>query len=197
MTAATLTDLSIADRHRAVSGAFAQLARGVVDWEVPTPVVEWTARDIVDHFVGWVPGMLIEGTPSLQLTPGPPVADDPAAAWDHFRRQLQAVLDDPDQAGLVHDHPMTGSRRLDETIDGFTTADIFMHTWDLARATGQDVEFDQEYAAELDAGMRQMGEAIRSSGQFGEEQPVPDGASAMDRLIAYIGRDPRWSPPRG
>jgi hypothetical protein len=32
----------------------------------------------------------------------------------------------------------TGELPLDAAIDRFDTTDVFMHTWDLARAIGQD-----------------------------------------------------------
>ena len=51
-----------------------------------------------------------------------------------------------------------------ETIDSFYTADVFMHTWDLARATGQDDRLDPEFCAALLGGMEPMEEIIRSRG---------------------------------
>ena len=36
---------------------------------------------------------------------------------------------------------------------------------------------------------------IQGSGQFGEQQPVPDDATTQERFFAFIGRDPRWTPP--
>ncbi|WP_277882470.1 hypothetical protein [Streptomyces xinghaiensis] len=35
----------------------------------------------------------------------------------------------------------------------------------------------------------------RQYGAFGEPAPAPDGASEFERLLALIGRDPRWTPP--
>ena len=72
-----------------------------------------------------------------------------------------------------------------------------MHTWDLARAGGRPDRLDPDYAAELHQGLSSMEEMIRASGQFGEQQPEPADADATDRLIAFIGRDPRWAPPAG
>ena len=68
-----------------------------------------------------------------------------------------------------------------------------MHTWDLARASGQDDTLDEAECAEVLAGMQQMAPVIRASGQFGDQQPVADDASAQEKLIAFIGRDPHWS----
>ena len=85
---------------------------------------------------------------------------------------------------------------LDRAIDQFYTADVFMHTWDLARATGQDDRLDAAFCGQLLAGMEQFEEAMRSSGQYGARVEVPEDAGAQARLLGFIGRDPFWSPPR-
>ncbi|MDQ3312282.1 MAG: TIGR03086 family protein, partial [Actinomycetota bacterium] len=71
------------------------------------------------------------------------------------------------------------------------TADVFMHTWDLARATGQDETLDPDRCDEILAGMEPMDEVLRSSGQYGPKVDVPADADVQTRLLAFIGRDPR------
>ncbi len=48
-----------------------------------------------------------------------------------------------------------------------------MHTWDLARATGQDERLDPDFCAHLLSGMEQMEEVLRSSGQYGPRVECP------------------------
>ena len=69
-----------------------------------------------------------------------------------------------------------------------------MHSWDLARATGQSVDLDEDFAAALLGGMRRMEDVLRTSGQYGPPVPVPDDAPVVDRLMGFIGRDPAWRP---
>ena len=69
-----------------------------------------------------------------------------------------------------------------------------MHTWDLARATGQDDALDPAFCAELLEGMIPAEEAMRGSGQYGARVPVADDAPVQDRLLGFIGRDPGWRP---
>ncbi|GED97079.1 TIGR03086 family metal-binding protein [Gordonia crocea] len=180
-----------AQRHRAVAREFSDRVAGVADWAAPAPVDGWTARDVVGHLVEWFPGFLAAG--GVQLSPGPAVADDPAGAWNHHTEQVQGLLDGPD-ATSEFSHPMAGSMPLAAAIDNFYTADVFMHTWDLARASGQNVALDEEFCATLLEGMAQMEEVLRSSGQYGPAVPVSDDAPVQDRLVAFIGRDPHWSP---
>ena len=68
-----------------------------------------------------------------------------------------------------------------------------MHTWDLARATGQDDRLDPDFCALLLAGMEPLEEVIRSSGQYGPRVEVPADADVQTRLLGFIGRDPFWA----
>jgi len=87
-----------------------------------------------------------------------------------------------------------GSMELAAMVDRIYTTDVFMHTWDLARATGQDDRLDPAVTGPLVEGMEGMEEVLRSSGQFGVRVPVPDDADAQTRLLGFIGRDPDWKP---
>ncbi|MFT4163649.1 MAG: TIGR03086 family metal-binding protein [Microlunatus sp.] len=184
--------MSPAERHRQVAAGFSARVDGVRDWDAPTPVSEWTARDVVGHLLGWLPGFLGGGGVTLQVD-GPGIDTDPVAAWHTHATAVQALLDGP--AGEQEfSHPQVGSHPLGAAIDQFYTTDVFLHTWDLARATGQDDTLDSETCGTLLAGMEPWDEILRSSGQYGPRVPVPDDAPAQDRLMGFIGRDPAWRP---
>jgi uncharacterized protein (TIGR03086 family) len=183
-----------AERHREVGRAFTDRVRGARSWEAPAPVTGWTARDVVRHVVEWFPPFLATGS-GIHLPAGPSVDDDPVAAWQAHCDAVQALLDDPATAERVLSNPHIGQLPLDRAIDQFYTADVFMHTWDLARATGQDDRLDQDFCAQLLAGMERMEEVIRSSGQFGPRVTVKADADPQTRLLGFIGRDPEWTPP--
>ena len=178
-----------AEEHRQISGRFTELVRGVPEggWDAQSPVDEWLARDVVRHLVEWFPGFL-EGGAGVRLPAGPSVDDDPVAAWVTQHEAVQAVLDDPATAGKVLSNRHIGDVPLDEAINNFYTSDVFMHSWDLARATGQDETLDPDKCAELLAGMEPYEEAMRSSGQYGPRVEVPDDADVQTRMLAFIGR---------
>jgi uncharacterized protein (TIGR03086 family) len=145
------------------------------------------ARDVVRHLVEWFPGFLEAGS-GVRLPAGPSVDDDPVAAWSAQHDAVQAVLDDPATAGKVLSNRHIGDVPLDQAIDNFYTSDVFMHSWDLARATGQDETLDPDKCAELLAGMEPYEEAMRSSGQYGPRVEVPEDADVQTRMLAFIGR---------
>jgi uncharacterized protein (TIGR03086 family) len=181
-----------ADRHRQIGSAFTERVRGTRDWDVPSPVAGWSARDVVRHLVEWFPSFLSAGA-GVDLPRGPSVDEDPVAAWVVHCDGVQAVLDDPTTVRRVLKNPHIGEVPLDEAIDRFYTADVFMHTWDLARATGQDDRLDPDFCALLLAGMVEVEDAMRASGQYGKPVAVPDDADAQSRLLGFIGRDPHWT----
>ena len=180
-----------AEHHREVAGDFGRRVDGTADWDAPAPVAGWTARDVVGHLVEWFPGFLESGT-GIRLATGPSVTDDPVGAWHTHAAAVQELLDDPAYADRVLSNPHIGDVPLPEAVDRFYTADVFLHTWDLARATGQDETLDAEACAAMLAGMEPLDEVLRASGQYGPRVEVPDDADAQTRLIAFIGRDPDW-----
>ncbi|WP_291056912.1 TIGR03086 family metal-binding protein [Herbiconiux sp.] len=187
--------VSPAERHRVVAEGFGALTRAVDGtWDAPAPVEGWVARDVVRHLTGWFPEFLASGS-GIVLLAGPSVDDDPVAAWRVHADSVQSVLDDPQTAERMFRNPHTGELPLADAIDRFYTADVFMHTWDLAAATGQDARLDPDFALQLVEGMEPMEQLIRSSGQYGPRVEVPAASDPVTRLLGFIGRDPSWRPP--
>jgi uncharacterized protein (TIGR03086 family) len=182
-----------ADEFREVAGRFGAVAAGVRhdQWDDPSPVEEWTARDVVRHLVEWFPPFLSGGA-GIDLPGGPSVDTDPAGAWGQLQGAVQALLDDPGSAELVLSNPHIGEVALPQAVSQFFTADVFMHTWDLARATGQDDTLDPERCAAMLAGMEPMEGPMRQSGQYGPRVEVAEDADAQTRMLGFIGRDPGW-----
>jgi uncharacterized protein (TIGR03086 family) len=184
-----------AEEFRQVAGRFAEVVAAVPPsaWEAPAPVEGWVARDVVRHLTGWFPGFLAGGA-GIELPTGPSVDDDPAGAWRVLQDGVQAVLDDPASAERVLSNPHIGEVPVPQAVSQFFTADVFMHTWDLARATGQEAGLDPQRCLGMLAGMEPIEELLRGSGQYGPRVEVPDDADPETRLIGFIGRDPAWTP---
>jgi uncharacterized protein (TIGR03086 family) len=180
-----------ADEHRRIAGAFTVTVEGVAPdaWDRPTPVEGWVARDVVGHLVEWFPAFL-DGATGITLPTGPSVADDPVGAWRVQTDAVQALLDDPETADREYDLPHLGRMSLGQAVDTIYTGDVFLHRWDLARATGQDETLDPDMCAVMLEGMLPMDEVLRQSGQYGPRVEVPDDADVQTKLLAFIGRTP-------
>jgi uncharacterized protein (TIGR03086 family) len=175
--------------HRGVAAGFTALVETTApgDWDAPAPVEGWTARDVVRHLVDWLPGLL-EGGAGVALASGPSVDTDPAGAWRTHTEAVQALLDDPATAGLVLRNPHLGEVPVPQALSRFYTPDVFMHTWDLATATGRPHGMDADLAAGMLAGMEPLDEVLRSSGHYGPRTPVAEDADVQTKLLAFIGR---------
>ncbi|MGV9857618.1 maleylpyruvate isomerase N-terminal domain-containing protein [Gordonia sp. NPDC003425] len=186
-----LAELDAAQRHRLISADFAAITGQVTDWDAPTPVPDWRARDVVTHLVEWSTGFFAAG--GVRFAPAPDTHDDPTATWVAHAAAVGALYDEPD---ITFAHPMVGTRPIGDAIDAFYTSDVFMHSWDLARSAGIDPDLDPAFATRLREGMEPIDEILRSSGQYGPAMPVSDDADPVDRLMAFVGRDPRWGHAR-
>lgn len=179
-----------AEQFRRFAGTLADRIRAVPPdaWERPSPCAGWTARDVVGHMVEWMPAFLASiGEP---LPVGPDVAGDPAAAWDHVAAEIQAVLDDPDRAAREFEHAHLGTDTVERAISKIMVGDVFVHAWDLARATGGDQHLAADRVHEMLTGMPDLDELLRTSGQYGPKVPVADDADEQSRLLAFLGRTP-------
>jgi uncharacterized protein (TIGR03086 family) len=179
-----------------VAGAFTARVDGAepTSWDSPAPVDGWSARDVVRHLLEWFPGFLEAGS-GVRLQVSTSVDVDPVAAWHELADGVRALLADPATSGKVLSDRHVGDVPLDRAVSQFFTADVFMHTWDLARATGQDDTLDPDRCAALLAGMEPIEEVMRESGQYGPVvHDVPADADPQTRLLAFIGRDPNFRP---
>jgi uncharacterized protein (TIGR03086 family) len=74
-------------------------------------------------------------------------------------------------------------------LAAFRVVDLVSHAWDLARATGQNTELAPDVCeAALAIARQRLAGWDRSLTPFKEELPASIGASACDRLAAYLGK---------
>ncbi|MDX3610622.1 MULTISPECIES: TIGR03086 family metal-binding protein [Streptomyces] len=80
------------------------------------------------------------------------------------------------------------------TVGLMVLGDLTVHAWDLARATGTDFVPEPSVLDEVGPGLAAMAPQAREMKVFGEPFPVPESATAFERLLAVTGRDPGWTP---
>ena len=158
---------------------------------LPTPCPDYDVAALTDHLVGWL-RMFAARAAEVDYHDDPNLyrcGVDPAAEFAAAGGQAVAAF----RSGAA-DRPlrMTSSELPGAMVLGMMLIEYVGHGWDLAVATGQPVPYTElEAQAALDAARGMLMPAYRGPGKtFGYEIEVSAEASAVDRLIAFIGRDP-------
>jgi len=178
----------IVERYERITGQFTDRVRGVPAdaWDNPSPCEGWSARDVVGHLTEWISAFF--GAQGVDFPPLPSVEDDPVTAWETVCATIHAALADPALAAKPVETPFS-TQSFAETVDMIVTGDVFTHTWDLARATGQDDTLDPDQLQRMIAGIGAMpDEVLRADGMFGPPIDVADDADDQTRFLAYVGR---------
>ena len=172
-----------------VASRFTEVLGGVTDdqWALPTPCSEWTVRDLVVHVVETqrrvhaMSGAVAEGDEA-------PVGDDLVAEWTAASNEVQRAIADPDVASVMVGGRM-GDQRFDSLVGGLLSIDTLCHTWDLARATGQNETLDVDAVASAHEKLRAVDAAIRVPGGFKEALEPPPDADAQTTFLCFTGRE--------
>ena len=184
-----MSDISdIAARYERITAQFTERVRAVPAdaWNNPSPCEGWTARDVVGHLTEWIPAFF--GGQGVEFPAIPSVQDDPVGAWETVQATMAKALADPAIAAKPVSTPFS-TQPLADTVDMIVTGDVFTHTWDLARATGQSETLDPEQLQIMLAGVGAMPEEMmRAGGMFGPRVDVPDDADDQTKFLGYVGR---------
>jgi len=177
----------------------AKLLDGVADDQLagPTPCERLTLGELVAHVGGL--GMAFAAAARKdfgELTDSPPgdggylLADDWRAQYPGNLAGLADAWRDPGAwVGLTR----VGGVELPGEVCGMVgLAEVAIHGWDVAVATGQDYGVDDEVAEALLAHMAGFTAGDPVEGLFGPAVEIADGAPAFDRALALSGRDPGW-----
>jgi uncharacterized protein (TIGR03086 family) len=172
----------------------------------PTPCTEMNVRTLLAHLVGVLDRIaaLGSGTDPFAVAETPVPDDRWVDTWNESaRRAADAWADD-----AVLERPMALPWIDGNGAEVLTSyfSELTVHTWDLATATGQQPHWDDTVVtAALDAHQILPAENRRALFEeisiamgldevavpFAEAVPIPVDAPAIDRLVAWNGRDPR------
>jgi uncharacterized protein (TIGR03086 family) len=166
-------------------------------WDGPSPCEGWTSRQLAGHAMGVVNNVAaragvgdnVDAFGDLDAIAG----DDPVATFRGIRNRYLEATDQPGALQRTVTSSV-GEMTLDRFI-GMMIADTLVHTWDLAAAGGVAVELDPDAVRHVyDDYRNRDAAAMRKPGRFDPVVEVGADASEQDLLIAFAGRDPRWTP---
>ena len=164
-------------------------------WDAQSPCTEWKARDVVNHVVGGSSMItsLFAGKSWEEASGGSesiPEGADPLAAFDAATGAAKEAVSKPgamEQEVNFARGPMPGA--------GFASmmfTDVLIHTWDLAKATGQDATLPSDLVeASYAIALPRKGQMPAPA--FATEVDVPEDADTQTKLLAMLGRDAGWS----
>jgi uncharacterized protein (TIGR03086 family) len=179
----------VAERYARIADAFGARLASVPPgtWTSASPCEGWTAHDVAKHVVDTHRRIL---TRLAGGDPTPPDTDeDLAAAWAVESEAVRTALADPDRAA-TEVKGLGGTQPFEELVGGVLCADTLLHTWDLARATGQDERLDAPSVEAAHAFLLPNDEMLRVPGGFGPRVEPPADADAQTRLLCFVGRRP-------
>jgi uncharacterized protein (TIGR03086 family) len=125
-------------------------------WASPAPCEGWTATDVVAHVSGNIAGIAaaLTGTEAAAFDP-----DDPVGSWTSAKDRVLAAVETADLATEIPG-PF-GPMPAEQLIGRLVCTDVMVHTWDLARAVGDDERLNQDDVAQAYSGLKPMDAMIR------------------------------------
>jgi uncharacterized protein (TIGR03086 family) len=154
-------------------------------WAAPTPCTEWDVRAVVSHVIDTHGRIASTATGSEPREVEPD--GDLAGQWSDASASITGYLDDPELSSKIISGAF-GEQPFESLVGRLLCADTLFHTWDVARATGQDERLDPEAVELALEFLEPIDEAIRRPGGFAAKIAPPENASSQTRLLNFGGR---------
>jgi uncharacterized protein (TIGR03086 family) len=190
--------------HAEMTDAADAAARIVVNvspgqFGLPTPDTDWDVRTLLNHLILWT-AYSMEARAHGESA-GQELMDRDFAGEDGFAGAYRAQLDRAlaawsDPAAWQRELNVMGTKTPAADVAALLIAELVLHGWDLAVATGQRYEAGTAAAEAALAAVMANAELFRQYKGFADPVDVPPSATALDRVLALSGRDPAWTPPR-
>ena len=180
--------------------AVQQLVDGVQpdQWTAPTPCPDWNVRQLLHHLTNG--NMIFAKLAAGERAAGPITAEeraedwlgaDPAAGFRASGTFMHNAFLTPGFLEGRYETPVFMGEQTGATIVHMRMNELLVHGWDLASATGQSTDLPEDLAeGALRMWKTRLGDRPREGMPFGEPVPVSDDAPAIDRLVAFLGRQP-------
>ncbi len=156
-----------------------------------TPCSEWNTRQLITHnlkVAEFTHNMLIGGPAVNASEVNDPLPAEGARAV--FAASTDRVLEAIKAPGVLEKVITTPFGEMPAgNFIMVPFADIMIHKWDLAKATGQDTTMDSSMAQAVQQILTPMLEGNRGTA-FGAAVTVPVNASDRDKLLGLTGRNP-------
>jgi uncharacterized protein (TIGR03086 family) len=170
----------------------------------PTPCAQWRVRDLLAHIVGQYHGFALaaSGQPTTVEDFAPrQFTTDPVPSYTSAAVLVTEAFAEPgvlDRKFHLPEIRQGGAFPAGAAI-GFHLVDEVAHAWDLARAIGVPVAFDEQVLEAALSIARQVPDDPAARGEgfaFASVEAAASDLATLDRIIALLGRRPDWAPPQ-
>ena len=159
-----------------------------------TPCEGWDLRTLLLHVSDSL-GVLAEAMRVGHIALSPPPAPEPAAEADPLpclRRRARTLLGACAAASAEERLVAIADRELTASmVTAAGAIEIAVHAWDISVACGIRRPIPPALAAELLPLAPLLIPRATRAGLFADPVPMPGAASPGDRLVAFLGRQPR------
>jgi uncharacterized protein (TIGR03086 family) len=167
---------------------------------LPTPCSEWVVQDLMEHIVSatdFFAEVADLGAASDDRDWPEYDAKELAPAFRRHSDRLVAAFERDgamDRSMLLPSGPTSGSICIQVAV-----GELFVHSWDLQRSTGQPVGHNDIADVLLTSDWMALCDQVRASSTppIGPSVAAGDGSASIERLVALLGRDPHFSNPKG
>jgi uncharacterized protein (TIGR03086 family) len=188
--------------HSEMAAAAAESARVVAgvrsdQLSAVTPCADWDLHTLLNHIILWTAYSAERRARDEQVPEELMNADfvaEPGYAADYAAQLDKAVAAWSDPAAWQRDLNVMGALTPAADVASLLIAEMVLHGWDAAKASGQQYTARDDVAAAVLAAVQANAELFRKYQGFADAVPVPASASVLDRALALSGRDPSWRP---
>ena len=149
----------------------------------PTPCDDFTVRGVLEHMIG---GATVFAAVYRGQEPPDPDLNNLLGDFEPVIGDLFTAISAPGALDRTVAAPF--GEVSGETFARFVVLDGLVHGYDLATATGQPYAPSDELVAEADAFAHQTLDPLRDGQTFAAATEAAAGASRIERLAAYTGR---------
>jgi uncharacterized protein (TIGR03086 family) len=150
-----------------------------------TPCPDWDVEALAEHLIDTVSRLATAA--GVQNTPS-----DGGTIDQRIQQLIQPIVAEWRRRGLADDVVFSGRTLPARLALGILCLELVVHSWDFAVALRRPIRVSDVHAAHV-LGLAQQTLTERSRAVAGFDPPlaVPASTGALDRLVAFTGRNPQ------
>ena len=161
----------------------------------PTPCGDWDLRTLLNHTILWTSYSAerrAHGESVGEELMNRDFAADPGFREDYAQQINKAVQAWSDPQAWAGTRNVMGAATPAADVGAMLLMETALHGWDVATATGQEFNVDDQTASALEDIVQAQAELFRKYQGFADAVEPPPNATAFERALTLSGRDPGW-----